>query len=161
MEKDRNIELRSEALRAVIGRVPPLVVRVGTAVTALVTLVLAAAVCMVPYPMTIKTEGCVAAAMGNGTVVVKSSIPYKYIYLFDTPRAASATFEGHPNAVAQGRVESVDTAVVRAGGDNYFVATLLFAATGQAPAARGEKAAVEVVVSDRTVLQLLIGKPDS
>ena len=41
MEKDTNIELRSEALRNVIGQVPPLLVRVGTMVIVFITLALA------------------------------------------------------------------------------------------------------------------------
>ena len=48
MEKDTNIELRSETLRNVIGQVPPLLVRVGTMVIVLITLALVLAVCFVP-----------------------------------------------------------------------------------------------------------------
>ena len=55
MEKDTNIELRSEALRNVIGQVPPLLVRVGTMVIVFIMLALALVVCFVPYPITIKS----------------------------------------------------------------------------------------------------------
>lgn len=81
MEKDTNIELRSEALRNVIGQVPPLLVRVGTMVIVFITLALALAVCFVPYPITIKSDGMVVATKGSGLVAVRSRVPYKFLYV--------------------------------------------------------------------------------
>lgn len=44
------IELRSEKVRKLIGEIPPSLVRWGTAIIAIVFIVLLASVCLLPYP---------------------------------------------------------------------------------------------------------------
>ncbi len=44
------IELRSEKVRKLIGEIPPSIVRLGTAIIAIVFIALLAAVCLLPYP---------------------------------------------------------------------------------------------------------------
>jgi len=44
------IELRSEKVRKLIGEIPPSLVRLGTAIIAIVFIALLAAVCLLPYP---------------------------------------------------------------------------------------------------------------
>lgn len=43
------IELRSEKVRKLIGEIPPSLVRLGTAIIAIVFIALLAAVCLLPY----------------------------------------------------------------------------------------------------------------
>lgn len=156
MEKDKNIELRSEALRNVIGQVPPLLVRVGTMVIVFITLALALAVCFVPYPITIKSDGMVVETKGGGWVAVRSSVPYKFLYAFDTTRVANVTYEGEPDIVNNAKVVDVDTKIVRKGNDNYFTVTLLSStASNVLPVVKDERVKVETIVSEKTIWQVL------
>ena len=52
-----NIELRSEKVRHIIGKVPPLLVRTGTVVVTLIVIALAIAFYTIRYPITIEVEG--------------------------------------------------------------------------------------------------------
>lgn len=156
MEKDTNIELRSEALRNVIGQVPPLLVRVGTMMIVFITLALALAVCFVPYPITIKSDGTVVETKGSGWVAVRSRVPYKFLYVFDTTRVANVTYEGEPDVISNAKVVDVDTKIVRKGNDNYFTVTLLGStASNVLPVVKGESVKVETIVSEKTIWQVL------
>lgn len=156
MEKDTNIELRSEALRNVIGQVPPLLVRVGTMVIVFITLALALAVCFVPYPITIKSDGMVVATKGSDLVAVRSRVPYKFLYVFDTTRVANVTYEGEPDVISNAKVVNVDTKIVRKGNDNYFTVTLLSStAPNVSSVVKGESVKVETIVSEKTIWQVL------
>ena len=156
MEKDTNIELRNEALRNVIGQVPPLLVRVGTMVIVFITLALALVVCFVPYPITIKSDGMVVETKGSGWVAVRSRVPYKFLYVFDTTRVANVTYEGEPDVISNAKVVDVDTKIVRKGNDNYFTVTLLSStASNVLPVVKGESVKVETIVSEKTIWQVL------
>ncbi|EGN56436.1 hypothetical protein PRBRB14_08440 [Hallella multisaccharivorax DSM 17128] len=71
-----NIELRSEKVRHIIGKVPPLLVRTGTVVVTLIVIALAVAFYTIRYPITIEVEGRV---MPHDTLQIV--IPYKYLSL--------------------------------------------------------------------------------
>lgn len=76
-EKDLdNIELRSEKVRNVIGKVPPRLVSLGTVIISVIVLVLAVAFYKIPYPISIEANGEV---VNHRTVQV--FVPYKYLYL--------------------------------------------------------------------------------
>ena len=76
-EKDLdNIELRSEKVRNVIGKVPPRLVSLGTVIITVIVLVLAVAFYKIPYPISIEANGEV---VNHRTVQV--FVPYKYLYL--------------------------------------------------------------------------------
>ena len=52
-----NIELRSEKVRNVIGKVPPRLVSLGTVVITIIVLALAVAFYKTPYPISIEANG--------------------------------------------------------------------------------------------------------
>ena len=52
-----NIELRSEKVRNVIGKVPPRLVSLGTVVITIIVLALAVAFYKIPYPISIEEIG--------------------------------------------------------------------------------------------------------
>ena len=56
MEENKPIELRSEKVRNIIGRMPPVLVRYGTAMIVSAVLVLAAIAAIVPYQPKISLE---------------------------------------------------------------------------------------------------------
>jgi len=50
MEKETEIELRSEKVRNLLGEIPPALVRWGTVIIVAIFLALLLVVCFVPYP---------------------------------------------------------------------------------------------------------------
>lgn len=50
MEKETEIELRSEKVRNLLGEIPPALVRWGTVIIVTIFLALLLVVCFVPYP---------------------------------------------------------------------------------------------------------------
>ena len=52
-----NIELRSEKVRNVIGKVPPRLVSLGTVIITIIVLALAVAFYKIPYPISIEANG--------------------------------------------------------------------------------------------------------
>ena len=83
-----NIELRSEKVRHIIGKVPPLLVRTGTVAVTLIVIALAVAFYTIRYPIMIEVEGRV---MPHDTLQIV--VPYKYLYLFNESRRVSVTYE--------------------------------------------------------------------
>ena len=68
-----NIELRSEKVRNVIGKVPPRLVSLGTVIITIIVLALAVAFYKIPYPISIEANGEV---VNQRTMQV--FVPYKY-----------------------------------------------------------------------------------
>ena len=93
MENKDNIELRSEKVRHIIGRIPPLLIRMGTAVVAIIMIAMSVAVYTVHYPITIEAKGEVVIL--NTIPQARVYIPYKYIGLFDEQRTTDIKFEGY------------------------------------------------------------------
>ena len=114
-----NIELRSEKVRHIIGKVPPVLVRTGTFIITIIVIALAVAFYTIRYPITIEVEGRV---MPHDTLQI--AVPYKYLYLFTEPRQVSVTYEGEDTDV-QPHVYSITSFSHRLqsiGPDNYFTA---------------------------------------
>ena len=112
-----NIELRSEKVRNVIGKVPPRLVSLGTVVITIIVLALAVAFYKIPYPISIEANGEV---INQRTVQV--FVPYKYLYLFDEPRTAHVSFEGNDNASYNCDITSHKARLIHREDGNYFMA---------------------------------------
>lgn len=112
-----NIELRSEKVRNVIGKVPPRLVSLGTVIITIIVLALAVAFYKTPYPISIEANGEV---INQRTIQV--FVPYKYLYLFNEQRTAHVSFEGYDNISYQFDVTSHSTKLVHKKDGNYFVA---------------------------------------
>jgi hypothetical protein len=50
IQKETNIELRSEKVRNLLGEIPPTLVRWGTLIIVIIFLSLLLVICFVPYP---------------------------------------------------------------------------------------------------------------
>lgn len=119
-----NIELRSEKVRHIIGKVPPVLVRTGTFIITIIVIALAVAFYTIRYPITIEVEGRV---MPHDTLQIV--VPYKYLYLFTEPRQVSVTYEGE-NTDSQPHVypiTSFSRQLLSIGSDNYFIAEVSIA----------------------------------
>ncbi len=155
-EKDLdNIELRSEKVRNVIGKVPPRLVSLGTVIITVIVLALAVAFYKIPYPISIETNGEVVNHR-----MVQVFVPYKYLYLLNETRTAYVSFEGYDNISYQFDVTSHNPKLVHKEDVNYFVATATINAQGnnrKSVLQKYMKADVRIIISNKTLWQQVFG----
>ena len=144
-----NIELRSEKVRHIIGKVPPVLVRTGTFIITILVIALAVAFYTIRYPITIEVEGRV---MPHDTLQI--AVSYKYLYLFTEPRQVIVTYEGEDRN-AQSHVYTITSfsrRLLSIGPDNYFIAKASVA-SDRGHIQIGQKAEGQIIVSDKTLWQ--------
>ena len=124
--ESENIELRSEKVRNVIGKVPPRLVSLGTVIITIIVLALAVAFYKIPYPISIEANGEV---INQRTMQV--FVPYKYLYLFDEPRTAHVSFEGNDNVSYNCNIISHNAKLIHREDGNYFMAIATVSTQGQ------------------------------
>ena len=149
-----NIELRSEKVRNVTGKVPPRLVSLGTIIITIIVLALAVAFYKIPYPISIEANGEV---INQRTVQVL--VPYKYLYLFDEPRMAHVSFEGNDNASYNCDIISHKARLIHREDGNYFMAIATVSTQGQNTPILQKymKADVRVIISNQTLWQQVFG----
>lgn len=149
-----NIELRSEKVRNVIGKVPPRLVSLGTVLITVIVLALALAFYKIPYPFSIEATGEV---INQRTVQV--FVPYKYLYLFDEPRTAHVSFEGNDDASYSCNVISHNAKLIHREEGNYFMAIATVSTQGRNTPVLQKymKADVRVIISNQTLWQQVFG----
>ncbi len=149
-----NIELRSEKVRNVIGKVPPRLVSLGTVLVTVIVLALALAFYKIPYPISIEATGEV---INQRTVQV--FVPYKYLYLFDEPRTAHVSFEGNDDASYSCNVISHNAKLIHREEGNYFmvIATVSTQGRNTPVLQKYMKADVRVIISNQTLWQQVFG----
>ena len=148
-----NIELRSEKVRNVIGKVPPRLVCLGTVVVMIIVMALAVAFYKIPYPISIEVNG---EAINHRMIQV--FVPYKYLYLLNEPRTAKASFEGNDNQPYQCNITSHNAKLIHREGGNYFMAIGVVIAYGKTiPVQRYQKANIRIIISNKTLWQYVFG----
>lgn len=150
-----NIELRSEKVRNVIGKVPPRLVSLGTVIITIIVLALAVAFYKIPYPISIEANGEV---INQRTIQV--FVPYKYLYLFNEQRTAHVSFEGYDNISYQFDVTSHSTKLVHKEDGNYFVAIATINTQGNSRKSvlqKYMKADIRIIISNKTLWQQVFG----
>lgn len=149
MSETNNIELRSEKVRHIIGKVPPVLVRTGTFIITIIVIALAVAFYTIRYSITIEVEGRV---MPHDTLQI--AVSYKYLYLFTEPRQVIVTYEGEDRN-AQSHVYTITSfsrRLLSIGPDNYFIAKASVA-SDRGHIQIGQKAEGQIIVSDKTLWQ--------
>ena len=150
-----NIELRSEKVRNVIGKVPPRLVSLGTVVITIIVLALAVAFYKTPYPISIEANGEVINQR-----TIQMFVPYKYLYLFNEQRTAHVSFEGYDNISYQFDVTSHSTKLVHKEDGNYFVAIATINTQGNSRKSvlqKYMKADIRIIISNKTLWQQVFG----
>ena len=149
-----NIELRSEKVRNVIGKVPPRLVSLGTVVITIIVLALAVAFYKIPYPISIEVNGEV---INQRTVQV--FVPYKYLCLFDEPRTAHLSFEGNDIVSYNCDITSHNAKLIHRKDGNYFMAIATVNTQRQKSPVLQKymKADVRIIVSNKTLWQQVFG----
>lgn len=148
-----NIELRSEKVRNVIGKVPPRLVCLGTVVVTIIVIALAVAFYKIPYPVSIEVNG-----ESINHKMIQVFVPYKYLYLLNEPRTAKVSFEGNDNQSYQCNITSHNAKLIHREGGNYFMAIGIVKAYGKTiPVQRYQKANIRIIISDKTLWQYVFG----
>ena len=154
MERRDNIELRSEKVRHIIGRIPPSLIRTGTTVIALMVMAMAVAIYTIHYPITIEARGEVVQERGN--LQVQLLIPFKYVSLFNEPMTAAVEFEGADGTFTN-KIVSHDTTIIPVNKQNYFAARtdINKDSINGIPVQVRQKVSARILVKDKTIWQLL------
>ena len=140
MSETNNIELRSEKVRQIIGKVPPVLARTGTFIITILVIALAVAFYTIRYVMPHDT--------------LQIAVSYKYLYLFTEPRQVIVTYEGEDRN-AQSHVYTITSfsrRLLSIGPDNYFIAKASVA-SDRGHIQIGQKAEGQIIVSDKTLWQ--------
>lgn len=145
-----NIELRSERVRNVLGKVPPRLVSLGTVIITVIVVTLAVAFYKIQYPISIEANGEV---VNNRTIQIL--VPYKYLYLFNEPRTTYISFEGNDDISYQIVVIIHSTKLVHKEDGNYFRAIgIMNTYERTAPVLqKHQKANIRIVISNKTLWQ--------
>lgn len=132
-----NIRLRSEAVRKVIGTVPPRPVRMGTGFLCLIFAALLAAAALIPYPETVTAQAVMHRSgdnPGSGWTAA-AEIPYSLISRIRPGMSATLELEGWPAADGS-----------RARRQN------------QIPLQDNQKAEAVLLISDRSLMRMMLRK---
>ena len=122
-----NIELRSEKIRNIIGKVPPRLIRVGITDIAFILSALILAAFFVPYPESVKVPVVITGRNEAGTHA-QLFIPYRYVTRIKNGMKAEIEMEGYEAAqygYAKGQIENCSDTVAIVTGNNYFIAEVL------------------------------------
>ncbi|MCO6024457.1 hypothetical protein NG821_01115 [Prevotella cerevisiae] len=160
METTDNIELRSERVRKIIGKVPPRLISVGITIVTLFIAGMILVVTTVHFPFTIECSGGIHyfEVFPSTYYYANIEVPYRYLYLFHEHRRFNISFEGFSeNETVVATTDAFDDRVITKEGENYFVA---FARVLN-PRVYGhviqpnQKFKAVTVVSDKTLLNLI------
>lgn len=165
MEDKDNIELRSEKVRKIIGRVPPHLIRTGTAVITLLVIGMIWATTRIHFPITIEGQGSVNyfELENRDFYFANIEIPYKYLYMFNNQkRTYRVAFEGLPDGVCYRSKpgKEIDSNIKEHDGENFFTVFVRidnsWARHHRLKMNQGAKAIT--VVSDKTLWNLVFKK---
>ena len=92
--EDKDIELRSEQVRKIIGQIPPLLVRSGIGVIGIIMALLLAVAAFVPYPETAECD-ITLTDIQQGQVSATGELPYACITQVSTGMKAEIELEGY------------------------------------------------------------------
>lgn len=119
MEDYERIELRSEKVRNIIGRIPPMLIRTGIGFISILLIALFVAAWFIPYPESIKVQAEVTAPEAASVY-----IPYRYITQIKKDMPVEIELEGY-NARTYGylkaRITTISAKVETRNGDNFFI----------------------------------------
>jgi hypothetical protein len=115
----KDIELRSERVRYVIGRIPPILIRGGITFISILIFSLIAAAWFIPYPENLNIEIEVKSERE-----AMSLVKYKYVDLLKEEMPVEIILEGYDSRIygyIKGSIQSINNDIIQKDGQNYFV----------------------------------------
>lgn len=162
MDKDyEQIELRSEKVRNIIGRIPPLLIRSGITLITLLIAGLAAAACFIPYPENVKGKVKVTIN-SHSEIEITAFIPYTEIGRLKEDMPVSIAMEGYTaveDSRLNGKVKIVHKEGYKKEGKNYFRIDLkLENAVDYLKMENGMEGTATILLSDSSLMRYLLPK---
>ena len=151
--ENKDIGLRSEQVRKIIGQIPPLLVRSGIGIIGTIVALLLAAAAFVPYPETIETDITLVDTQEE-QVLATGELPYACITQVNASMKVKIELEGYTSkdyGYLQGTVTTVSPRIICHNGHNYFGFTLTME---KAPfMQKGMKGKASIILSEKTLLR--------
>ena len=123
-----NIELRSEKVRNIIGKVPPEIIRTGIGDITVILLILILAAFFIPYPENIKATATVTETDVTGCIHAEVLIPYRYITKVKKEMPVEMEFEGYEAGrygYPHGKIVNCANTITVMEGNNFFKAEII------------------------------------
>lgn len=160
MTEYENLELRSEKVRNIIGKVPPELATGGTVYIAFLLFILLIAAAAIPYPENIRTD-IVVTSKNREHVYAEAFIPYRYITQIEKGTNIHVTMEGYaPQKYGfnSGEIEAIEDSVISQNGNSYFRVYLVLRTPFKYQVKRDMKGIATITISDNSILQYILGK---
>lgn len=129
MENQDNIELRSEKIRHIIGRVPPVLIRSGIGVISGIVFLLIIAACYIPYPEAVSVPVKIVNTTRENNGLARAVIPFARITEIKPGMKVEMQMEGY-NADTYGYVEGsvnrIDKKVIPSPSGDCFTVDIVF-----------------------------------
>ncbi len=152
---EENIELRSEKIRHIIGKVPPGIVRYGIIVITVVVVALFLAAYFIPYPETVNGK-----VIASGAEKSRIFIPYRYLNKVKDNMKVNVEFEGYDAdsyGYQRGTVILISKTPVAVNEINTFVVTVYFK-TPTYKIVKGMTGTATLFLTEESVLKRIVGK---
>lgn len=151
--ENKDIELRSEQVRKIIGQIPPVLIRSGIGIIGIIVALLLAIAAFVPYPETTESD-IILTSIREKQVIATGELSYDYITQIKPGMKAKIELEGYINKeydYLQGTVTTVSPQTINRDGRNYFKFTLLLK---EVPFMQeGMKGKASIILSDKTLFE--------
>lgn len=149
-----NIELRSEHVRKIIGKIPPVLIRSGIGVIALILAFLMVAAAFIPYPEVIEGEITITDAKKAYAV---GELSYAHITQLKPGMKVEIELEGYDAqkyGYQDGVITDVSQKVITLRGQNYF--SFIIALQSSSVIEKGMKGRASIVLSNKTLLRKIL-----
>lgn len=124
--KNKDIELRSEKVRNIVGKIPPLIIRGGITFVTLLMFALLLAAWFIPYPENLNISFSVSSQTGTNWQAT-AYLPYSHVTQVKEGMILHAELEGYNPRMygyADGTIINVDKNIVKQNDRNCFTVTL-------------------------------------
>jgi len=160
MEKDyEQIELRSEKVRNIIGRIPPLLVRCGITIITVLLAGLTVAACFIPFPENVKGKVEITTD-SHSEIKITAFIPYTEIGRVKEDMPVSIAMEGYTaerNRHLNGKVKTVYKEVYKKEEKNYCRIDLkLDNAVDYLTMRNGMEGTATILLSDKNLMRYFL-----
>lgn len=151
--ENKDIELRSEQVRKIIGQIPPVLVRIGIGIIGIIIALLLAVAAFVPYPETVETD-IALRQIHTEQAFTTGELPYTYITQVKVGMKVEIELEGYTSkeyGYQQGTIKSVSPQTIDRNGQNYFGFTL---SLKEIPfMQKGMKGKASIILSEKTLIK--------
>lgn len=151
--ENKELELRSEQVRKIIGQIPPLLIRSGIGIIGGIVALLLAAAAFVPYPETLECDIRITDVQEEEAVAI-GELPYTHVTQMETGMKAEIEPEGYAgreHGYLQGTVTNISLQPIDNNGQNHFRFTLSLKAVPFMQ--KGMKGKASILLSEKTVLE--------